>query len=991
MSGLLAKLRLTKTAGCTWSKYAWMKRHLLQSKWSVLRSPAESHLFQPVYQHAATFSSYFDETCYQDTKIKSFKKKNNTFNENKSFDTRKESHRKFKKHGFNDETFRKEKSFDTRNDRVKEYRKPLKKDTRYNNETFRKFKNTEFEDETFREEKSFDTRNNRMREYGKPIRKETSLKELHGKKFYKDPELSFDGEDDGHNNRSFPSTEDGHLQLDIQDDEHSLRLDAEEYSGSKSSDVYIRRSKPTKSDRTVKPSKSNRSEFKREGIENKRNDSANKWSDTFGTMSPDEDLGSVTVNTAEKNLSYKSLEKEDKNDELGFLNHIRLSRYDDRKDHRHTHRHPPVWYARQIMKFEKQGKVKEAIEVFDKWMIQNDRVMPNGYEMSILIRLLGRCGYTLKAFKLYKQMHKMGVFVRPQTYTSLFNACINSPWPEQDGLKHARQLRQAMLFSRYKPNYIIYQAMIQAFGRCGDLNTAFSLADEVAQLKVDDNLLNCLLMACISDKTSGFRHAILVWRKMLDMGVRPSLNSFNLLLRTVKECGIGQAATFVEAITGETATFSPSLTEETRTFAPTQSNGSHDFQVSDKSGGVKITNINRISGSLKSMKKERQLMDTKLQSNSNTNDNLELRKDCQLQNNVYATSEFVEIDSFLDRYDHSLTDDFGVSDHSGEIGLVEADFDEEKCNDDELEAAIDLDAVQGSSGVSKEMSEMSTAIEENKPWWEFDVFFDGDSTSEVELKEVLPSLPDILDPRDNSPMPNLNYKRVDGPIERFALLGGINGFLKSLSSHGLKPDLITFSQMVAAIPLKDAGAKDMIIALCMSESKADTDFYNHLIREVVRQNQKPMALSMATEIVKTMKSQGLVPNIRTYGVLAHCCKERQDGMRLLDEMEAANLMPTALVFSNLFFTANRHFAYKRDLLLKMQEMGVKPSEHFILIAEQFLMRVKAESHTLNSRVMKDFMFYIKVYERWCKHNAVEVPDHPWKTFREEKKDTQEQA
>ncbi|WAQ96017.1 PTCD1-like protein [Mya arenaria] len=548
MSGLLAKLRLTKTAGCTWSKYAWMKRHLLQSKWSVLRSPAESHLFQPVYQHAATFSSYFDETCYQDTKIKSFKKKNNTFNENKSFDTRKESHRKFKKHGFNDETFRKEKSFDTRNDRVKEYRKPLKKDTRYNNETFRKFKNTEFEDETFREEKSFDTRNNRMREYGKPIRKETSLKELHGKKFYKDPELSFDGEDDGHNNRSFPSTEDGHLQLDIQDDEHSLRLDAEEYSGSKSSDVYIRRSKPTKSDRTVKPSKSNRSEFKREGIENKRNDSANKWSDTFGTMSPDEDLGSVTVNTAEKNLSYKSLEKEDKNDELGFLNHIRLSRYDDRKDHRHTHRHPPVWYARQIMKFEKQGKVKEAIEVFDKWMIQNDRVMPNGYEMSILIRLLGRCGYTLKAFKLYKQ-----------------------------------------------------------------------------------------------------------------------------------------------------------------------------------------------------------------------------------------------------------------------------------------------------------------------------------------------------------------------------------------------------------------------------------------------------------EIVKTMKSQGLVPNIRTYGVLAHCCKERQDGMRLLDEMEAANLMPTALVFSNLFFTANRHFAYKRDLLLKMQEMGVKPSEHFILIAEQFLMRVKAESHTLNSRVMKDFMFYIKVYERWCKHNAVEVPDHPWKTFREEKKDTQEQA
>jgi len=52
----------------------------------------------------------------------------------------------------------------------------------------------------------------------------------------------------------------------------------------------------------------------------------------------------------------------------------------------------------------------------------------------------------------------------------------------------------------------------KAFGRTGDLLTAFSLVDEMLMKKyrLKDETFNFLLQACISDKEAGFRHALLV-------------------------------------------------------------------------------------------------------------------------------------------------------------------------------------------------------------------------------------------------------------------------------------------------------------------------------------------------------------------------------------------------------------------------------------------------------------------------------------------------
>lgn len=45
---------------------------------------------------------------------------------------------------------------------------------------------------------------------------------------------------------------------------------------------------------------------------------------------------------------------------------------------------------------------------------------------------------------------------------------------------------------------------------------------------------------CISDTRSGFRHAILVTRIMLEMRVPMDQHTFQLLLRACKDCGVGE-------------------------------------------------------------------------------------------------------------------------------------------------------------------------------------------------------------------------------------------------------------------------------------------------------------------------------------------------------------------------------------------------------------------------------------------------------------------
>ena len=104
----------------------------------------------------------------------------------------------------------------------------------------------------------------------------------------------------------------------------------------------------------------------------------------------------------------------------------------------------------------------------------------------------------------------MNLVVDAKIYSSLFNACAKSPFKE-DALQRATKLRYLMIEKGFEPPLITYQAMINAFGMCGDTEMAFSLLDEALQkYRPSSNLLAVCLVACISDKEAGFRHAVQV-------------------------------------------------------------------------------------------------------------------------------------------------------------------------------------------------------------------------------------------------------------------------------------------------------------------------------------------------------------------------------------------------------------------------------------------------------------------------------------------------
>lgn len=228
----------------------------------------------------------------------------------------------------------------------------------------------------------------------------------------------------------------------------------------------------------------------------------------------------------------------------------------DVKEEKFTKNHPKrsqqlstKQYADMIKDHLAHKRIKEALNVLEVKMIEEDRVKPVNYIYNLLIDGCAKVGYSAKAFTLFTKMRQRGLKVTGATYTSLFTACATSPWP-QDGLNKANRVREIMLEKGFEPNASNYNAMIKAYGRCHDLKTAFLLVDEMRdkKLAVGVETFNFLLQACASDKEFGFRHALLVWHKMYQKRLKPDIYSFNLMLRCCRDTELGDVETMEEVL-----------------------------------------------------------------------------------------------------------------------------------------------------------------------------------------------------------------------------------------------------------------------------------------------------------------------------------------------------------------------------------------------------------------------------------------------------------
>ncbi|XP_035718953.1 pentatricopeptide repeat-containing protein 1, mitochondrial-like [Vespa mandarinia] len=195
-------------------------------------------------------------------------------------------------------------------------------------------------------------------------------------------------------------------------------------------------------------------------------------------------------------------------------------------------------YAQKIKSYISNGDLSSALNVLT--LVRENRDKPTNFMYNLLIRAYALQGDIKQCFSLYNKMKKDQLKPTDATYTSLFNACAESN-NKSLALEQLNKLRFNLYETGYLLNETHYNTLVKVYSRHNCIIEAFEVVDEMRDKRVPikEVTYNSLLNAAISDKEAGMRHALIIWHLMKKYRIKPSLITYNLLFRAMRDTKFG--------------------------------------------------------------------------------------------------------------------------------------------------------------------------------------------------------------------------------------------------------------------------------------------------------------------------------------------------------------------------------------------------------------------------------------------------------------------
>ncbi|OQV13266.1 putative Pentatricopeptide repeat-containing protein 1, mitochondrial [Hypsibius exemplaris] len=614
-------------------------------------------------------------------------------------------------------------------------------------------------------------------------------------------------------------------------------------------------------------------------------------------------------------------------------------------------RQRPWWYLLRMKKLIQKEMLPEALEFFEVKMRAEDNVRPLRTVYDMLIAACGRAGYYKKAYSLFIQMKQHEFQPVDATYVGVFNAFAECPKEfHGEALKKAHKLREELHLKGHTPNQIVYHSMIKAFGRTGDMVTAFQLADEMVthRICIADSTFSFLLMACITDQHSGLKHAIKVWRLMLASGATPDLYMYKLLLKAVRSCGLGDPESAAKELLPP-----PRQVEAQQTLSV--------FQQTLNPPKVWIP-------------EEREFEPRSLPSALN---------DGGAQS---VTNQVLVAQS----YPKSKWSKKFYSETARPARVEDITVEDPESSDHPKKPLF--------STTAAEWKQWSTSpIGRKKLWFEKLTTTVGAQDVQVSpssellvVNESSSLLPDLLVPRKRGQTSEIvAFREGKTPIERMELFGGYLGFLARMHRDGVVPDKSFLTQLIEVLP-PTAAAEEAVIRIGIDLAiRMDTDFYNILIRKrTARQD-----MDGALDIFRLIEERGLLVNEMTFGCLAFGCRTQANAEELLLEMKNRGLKPNIKIFGSFcgLAIARKDMFYLLFILHRMEKYNVSPDERILDRLEAFRIATRKELLKLEKRLPVDGVYtsdtfqagwrqFTGMYKSWLMKTAAPVKEHPWTKY-----------